>query len=394
MLKAYAENKDLYCVIGTGMFNNNYEDNLEFYPEGTKIMVDGKEVICGNKTHIYEDGKLRRKAAKTMLLAIMYGMGAGTAGARMNKTKEEGQALMDNFNAKFTGVDALIKTSKENLKNTGYVEDWAGRRRHLDDFFLPDYEVKYKDEAKVEEKTFNPIFGCKDAELSGEDLNAVLTLAQNAKGNDQFNIIAKHAIMGKYVKNATDIALIKSGKKKESDVQFNTCEPIILSANTARKAQAERQTLNARIQGGAASLTKMAMINIANDKDLNEMDTKLIISVHDEVLVECPAYYADKVEKRLPQIMIDTAKPYITTVPMKCDPYNVERWYCDTAAAEILHEFEQLQKDKIDKATGEIKTHGLPKDIAIDRICEMHPELTAGCIKHTLETGEDLDFSL
>ena len=75
------------------MFNNNYEDNLEFYPAGTEIEIDGQKVICGNKTHVYEEGKARRKAAKTMLLAILYGMGAGTAGARMGKTKEEGQEL-------------------------------------------------------------------------------------------------------------------------------------------------------------------------------------------------------------------------------------------------------------------------------------------------------------
>ena len=52
MIQAYREGKDLYCVIGTGMFNNNYEDNLEFYPAGTEIEIDGQKVICGNKTHV------------------------------------------------------------------------------------------------------------------------------------------------------------------------------------------------------------------------------------------------------------------------------------------------------------------------------------------------------
>lgn len=48
MLKAYQEGQDLYCVIAASMFNNKYEDNLEFYPAGTEIELDGKKVICGD----------------------------------------------------------------------------------------------------------------------------------------------------------------------------------------------------------------------------------------------------------------------------------------------------------------------------------------------------------
>ena len=56
--------------------------------------------------------------------------------------------------------------------------------------------------------------------------------------------------------------------------------------------------------------------------------------------------------------MIDTAAPFIT-VPMKCDPYCVDRWYADTAAAELLHEFKLLQEDKKkNKTTGEIISKG------------------------------------
>jgi hypothetical protein len=130
---------------------------------------------------------------------------------------------------------------------------------------------------------------------------------------------------------------------------------VIIGANTGKIAQAERQCFNARIQGGAASLTKLAMINIDRDPLLNELDAHLIITVHDEVLVECPAYYADQVEQRLPQIMIDTAKPYIN-VPMKCDPYNVSRWYADEAAVALRDEFEKLEKKKV------------PHDLAMEQL--------------------------
>jgi hypothetical protein len=48
MIKAYQEGKDLYCVIGTGMFNNNYEDNLAFYSPGLEIDIDGVKVLTGD----------------------------------------------------------------------------------------------------------------------------------------------------------------------------------------------------------------------------------------------------------------------------------------------------------------------------------------------------------
>jgi hypothetical protein len=115
MIQAYLDGKDLYAVIAQSMFNNEYWENLEFYPEGTEIELDGKKIICGKKTHLHKAGKERRSAAKTMLLAILYGMSPATAGARMGKTAEEGQELMDNFFAQFPKVKDLMDASKKCL---------------------------------------------------------------------------------------------------------------------------------------------------------------------------------------------------------------------------------------------------------------------------------------
>lgn len=52
MLKAFSEGKDLYAIIGTKCFHNNYYDNLEFDQNGV----------------LQPDGKARRSKAKTILL--------------------------------------------------------------------------------------------------------------------------------------------------------------------------------------------------------------------------------------------------------------------------------------------------------------------------------------
>lgn len=47
MRQAYLEGKDLYCVIASNIYNNKYEDNLEHYPEGTVLELDGKQIVAG-----------------------------------------------------------------------------------------------------------------------------------------------------------------------------------------------------------------------------------------------------------------------------------------------------------------------------------------------------------
>lgn len=422
MIQAYAEGKDLYCVIAQAMYDNAYEENLEFYPAGTEIEIDGHKVVCGNKTHTNKAGKARRSSAKTLLLAMLYGMSTRTAAARMGKPPEEGQKLFENFFTRFPEVKKLIEGSKQMLVNTGsdkkspdfkngYVTDWAGRRRHLPDMFLDDYEAHYDNEAKRLEANFNPIIGCVDRPLSDAVLRFWVDEATKVRGNKQFNALARLAADGyrsydpvndkntpsykriydmfneraskeQYHSYKYDRAIAERDRFKnlyDIDPQVAMYGGVILSANTGRKAQAERQCLNARIQGGAASLTKLAMVNVANDQQLKDWQAKLIITVHDEVLVEAPALYAEQVTERLPKIMIDTATPYIS-VPMKCDPYCVDRWYADTVAVTVQEHFKKLTEK------------GLTHDEALTKLCEEFSEFSRECMEKSVSTGCDLDF--
>ena len=42
MINAYKEKRDLYATVASTVFNNKYEDNLEFYPDGS-MNYEGKE---------------------------------------------------------------------------------------------------------------------------------------------------------------------------------------------------------------------------------------------------------------------------------------------------------------------------------------------------------------
>ena len=352
MRQAYLEGKDLYCVIAANIYNNRYEDNLEHYPEGTELELDGKKIVCGHKTHLNKAGKERRSVAKMVLLALTYGMGPSTLAKRINKTNQEAQEIFDNFFKSFPKVEELINSSKQFLKDHGYVEDWAGRRRHLTDYFLPPYEATYKDEKTILSKTFNPIIGCENRPLVDEKITYWIKAAQACRGNKAFDQLAKEAL-------------------KE--------DGIILTANTGRIAQAERQCLNARIQGSAASLTKLAMIQIHNSQELRDLDAKLVMTIHDEVMLECPALYAEQASEILPRIMIDAAAPYIN-VPMKCDPAVESRWYTSEYAVAVQEEFKKL--------TGK----GMGREEAFEKLYAKHPELPQEAIYKTITEGIDLEF--
>ena len=351
MRQAYLDGKDLYCVIAANIYNNRYEDNLEHYPEGTVLELDGKQIVCGYKTHLNKEGKERRSVAKMVLLALTYGMGTSTLAARTGKTKQEAQEIFDNFFKSFPKVEELINSSKEFLRTHGYVEDWAGRRRHLTDYFLNPYEAKYKDENELLAKTFNPILGCENRPMMDDKLAFWLAKAKTSRNNKEFDQLAQEAI--------------KDG--------------VILTANTGRIAQAERQCLNARIQGSAASLTKLAMIQIHNSQELKDLDAKLVMTIHDEVMLECPALYAEQVSEILPRIMIETAAPYIS-IPMKCDPAVESRWYTSEYAVAVQSEFKKLT-DK-----------GLTREEAFKKLYASHPELPEEAIYKTITEGIDLEF--
>ena len=394
MIEAYKQGQDLYAVIGQGMYNNNYEDNLEFYPEGTEIELDGKKIICGKKTHLHKEGKERRASAKTMLLAATYGMSGKTAGIRMGykdidkdhkEATEKGTALLNNFFNSFKSVEDAIKYSKERLKKVGYVEDWAGRRRHLPEINLKPYEVKLKDDGSL--TNFNPFIGCQNK--SADDNESVqywwaviknrVTASQNWHIKQDPNWKVNDEMSNKQYKAIAALALVGKPFDKYKGPTPAKLEPVIITANTGRRAQAERQCFNARIQGGAASLTKLAMVNIENDQQMNDWDAHLVITVHDEVLVECPAFYSELVEKRLPQIMIDTAKPYIN-VPMSCDPANESRWYASEFSVALEEEFKHLEEK-------------LTREEALNKLCKNHSEVpNESIIKLITGQTEQIEF--
>ena len=84
--------------------------------------------------------------------------------------------------------------------------------------------------------------------------------------------------------------------------------PEINSGNGPRKAGAERQAINAPMQGTAADLIKLAMIAVQQALDAEGRATRMVMQVHDELVLEVPLAELDWAREAIPRLMAGVAK--------------------------------------------------------------------------------------
>ncbi len=84
--------------------------------------------------------------------------------------------------------------------------------------------------------------------------------------------------------------------------------PDIRSSNGNRRQGAERAAINAPMQGTAADLIKLAMIAVQDWLDSAGLKSRLVLQVHDELLLEVPDAELDEVRNRLPGLMCQVAE--------------------------------------------------------------------------------------
>ena len=84
--------------------------------------------------------------------------------------------------------------------------------------------------------------------------------------------------------------------------------PEIQSSNGMRRQAAERAAINAPMQGTAADLIKMAMIAVQSWLETSGSKAKLLLQVHDELILEVPENEVDIVKEHLRTLMTQVAK--------------------------------------------------------------------------------------
>jgi DNA polymerase-1 len=117
---------------------------------------------------------------------------------------------------------------------------------------------------------------------------------------------ARYPGVREYMQNTREIA--KQQGYVETYFGRRLWVPEINSPNGMRRAGAERAAINAPMQGTAADLIKLAMIAVDKWLKDEKLQSKLIMQVHDELVLEVPENELELVKQRLPELMQHVAK--------------------------------------------------------------------------------------
>ncbi|HEX8962762.1 MAG TPA: DNA polymerase I [Rhodocyclaceae bacterium] len=170
-----------------------------------------------------EVGPDQRRAAKVINFGLIYGMSAFGLARELGLERQAAASYMDRYFARYPGVARYMDETRQQARETGYVETVFGRRLWL---------------------------------------------------------------------------------------------PEIRSGNVGRRQGAERAAINAPMQGTAADLIKLAMIAVQGWLYERRLATKLILQVHDELVLEVPQEELAAVREALPKLMGGVAK---LAVPLVVD---------------------------------------------------------------------------
>ncbi len=100
--------------------------------------------------------------------------------------------------------------------------------------------------------------------------------------------------------------------------------PEILSSNFMQRSFGERIAMNSPIQGTAADIIKLAMIRVSNQLKARNLKSRLILQVHDELLIECHKSEIEEVKSILHDEMMGAAS---LSVPLEVDMHVGSDWF-------------------------------------------------------------------
>ena len=266
LIETFHSGLDIYAKIASLIFNVPYEDCLEHNPDGTDNL----------------EGASRRSAAKKVTLALMYSKGLKTLADDLHSDINKAQEVMDAVFLAYPKMKTWIDEGIKFATTHGYIDNLFGRRRRWPELLKPSYEFIFP------------------------------------KGTDESTITYQSAIFRGKLKRARFNEKFKVKQSIEA-------KGVRVIDNEAKQAEAKRQVANFQIQGGAAVVTMRAMRNIYNNKRLRELDAKLVMAVHDEVIVTAPKQHIEEVSRLIEQCLISAGQGL--AVPLSCDLVYADRWY-------------------------------------------------------------------
>ena len=183
-------------------------------------------------------------------------------------------------------------------------------------FHVPEAEVTHQMRSRAKAVNFGIVYGMSAFSLS-QDIR--VTVAE-AKGYME-RYFATYPGVKQYM---TDI--VEKAKEQgyvETLYHRRRALPELKSSNFIQRSFGERVALNMPIQGTAADIMKLAMLRVYDRLRREDLQARLIMQVHDELIVECPEAEQETVEKLLRQEMEQVAA---LAVPLTAEAHSGKNW--------------------------------------------------------------------
>ena len=128
------------------------------------------------------------------------------------------------------------------------------------------------------------------------------------------------------IKGFLDGLVTEAKEKGYVTTMFGRRRPVpeLKSSNFMQRSFGERVAMNAPIQGTAADIIKIAMIRVNERLKREQLRARLLLQVHDELLIEAPLEEVDQVQRILEEEMTHAAD---LKVKLEIDMHTGNSWY-------------------------------------------------------------------
>ena len=99
--------------------------------------------------------------------------------------------------------------------------------------------------------------------------------------------------------------------------------PEINAFNRQVREAAERMAINMPVQGTSADIIKVAMVNLHREMQKRQLKSKMLLQVHDELVLEVPEDELEEIRQLVPEIMSTAVE---LSVPLKVDMKTGNNW--------------------------------------------------------------------
>ena len=183
-------------------------------------------------------------------------------------------------------------------------------------FHVPQDQVTHQMRSRAKAVNFGIVYGISAFSLS-QDIGVTVAEAKEYMERYFATYTGVRQYMEQVVSQARERGYVETLWHRRRDL------PELKSSNFNMRSFGERVALNMPIQGTAADIIKLAMVQVHRRLAAEGLEARLIMQVHDELIVECPEAEASRVEQLLQQEMQGVAE---LSVPLLAEAHTGHNW--------------------------------------------------------------------